>query len=173
MKSKVDRCIFCDEVPCACNKASKKSRMSSGRSSVVKKSTVKKSTVQRQNVEPSTIDALERLSAEQSQQPEKNLTRLSAMRSAALNAPAVEEPQKRRGRALATTSGLTDEDLLFYAAIRALAPLLHPDERKKYAAIITSEPDPRESAIQWEAGREAASERLAEWKKRRDAATTQ
>lgn len=43
-----------------------------------------------------------------------------------------------------------DPDLaLMNAAIRALAPLMHPDSRKEFEAVITSVPTKEEKTIVW------------------------
>jgi hypothetical protein len=49
---------------------------------------------------------------------------------------------------VARVSSKTD-DILFADAIRALGPLMHPEEMEKYAMILTSSPSLDDRAVAW------------------------
>jgi hypothetical protein len=70
-----------------------------------------------------------------------------AMKSAAESAPPTPTMQPvPQARSLYRTS---DEELIFNDAIRALAPILAPQELERYAAIIGTEPSTAERARTW------------------------
>lgn len=55
------------------------------------------------------------------------------------------------------TPELSDDELLFQSAIRALEPLLCDGDREKYMAILTSGVSNEEKAATWRARRRASS----------------
>lgn len=47
----------------------------------------------------------------------------------------------------------SDDTLLEHAALRALAPIMHPDEQEHYRMVINSTPSPTERKAEWRARR--------------------
>jgi hypothetical protein len=130
-RNKIDPCLFCDEAPCACNKP------------------VKKAAPVRKKVEPSISSDQD--SSRQEDPPKKSSSHLAAMKVAAAAAPPKPPPPVK-----VTVKQVSDEDLLFNDAIRNLGPLLAPEEKEQYAAIITSRPSPAERKAIWKLRRSAA-----------------
>ena len=150
--SKVDACIFCNEVPCSCNRKAKpefRSRAANPR-----------------KADKSDITDKSPLAARAATRPEpgrKPASFLDAMKNAAKNAPPLpappprEEPKKAKARptpapvvkAKPHVPEVPDEELVMNAAIRNLAPLLHWKEQERYAAIISSKPHPHERRAIW------------------------
>jgi len=82
--------------------------------------------------------------------PDRKKLFAEAMRAKAAQAPPPPPPipkQTRQHRAV------NPEAAMFEAAVRALGPLLAPQEREKYRAILTSEPTLEEQRLVWKARR--------------------
>lgn len=129
MKSKVDACIFCNELPCSCNA----------------KPVVAK--VAKRPPKPK-VDESEAVA-----EPVRKTSHLAAMSAAARTAPprpALGPQEPATGRVGAS---VTEEEIMWQAAIRNLAPLMSEPDRETYRAIITSPPHPNEAAIMWKARR--------------------
>lgn len=117
-------------------------------------------------------DAVEVHTETVAQPPRQDLR--AKMKAAAAQAPAfqrVEQPVARRragsegdlltegGRSPSGTSRpaprpvVSDEVLLEHAALRALADIMHPDDRERYKMVINSTPSPAERKAEWRARR--------------------
>jgi hypothetical protein len=68
--------------------------------------------------------------------------RAAAGRVGALSPPPASKPPRARR---------SEADLILASAIRALDPILHPDERVRFASIITSDPSLDERLLFWKA----------------------
>jgi len=145
MKSKVDPCLFCGSAPCECNKPVKQNNRSRGHS-LAKGTKPDKSPL----TPPDKSDKSD--SSEMSLQElaiKKPVSHLAAMRRAAEQAPKASPPASPTPKIKHHTPVISEDELVFNAAIRNLAPLLHPDEVERYAAIISSEPHPGERKAVW------------------------
>lgn len=119
-----DACIFCDQVPCACNGTSKTAR--------VAKAVTSSADTQVPSL-PSRSSHLDKMKA------------AAAAAHVAAAPPAESLPQ--------LPSPASDEAVL-WAAIRALKPVLHEQELQTYSMILTSTPTAEERAAVWRARRE-------------------
>lgn len=140
----IDTCILCDQNPCVCysvlNKNTRAKKLLKPIVDVVKD-------LPASNTD--SADSLDRLAG--SAAPAKKLSHISAMKAAAAAAPPPAPPKHTRPEPI--KHKVSEEDVILQAGIRAVAPLLHPDSRKEYAAIIGSEPSPEERKILWKARR--------------------
>ena len=129
MKSKVDACIFCGNAPCTCNDKPKPVKVS-------------KRPPKPKAPEPEAVV----------EAPRKT-SHLDAMRAAAVAAPprpSLGREEPATGRVAPTVS---EDDIMWQAAIRNLAPLATEAFREERQALITSPPHPDEAKIMWKARR--------------------
>lgn len=127
MKSKVDACIFCGQVPCVCN------------------------------AKPAAVKVTKRPPKPKAEEPDiapepvRKTSHLAAMSAAAQAAPARPTVGPERPVMTRMDTSMTEEEVVWQAAIRNLAPLMSEADREQYRGIITSEPHPNEAAIMWRA----------------------
>lgn len=133
-------CMFCDEVPCVCNDSRKKKKPSTPKK--------KPEPVVEQPVQPvkrpSAIAAMKATLADKALSSDNQETIYSAVKN---DTPA---PEKQK-----TRLPIDEDRIVEAAAIRALAPILHSDDRTRFDAIIKSDPHPDERAILWRARRQS------------------
>ena len=133
-RNKVDACIFCSNAPCTCNQPAKKAAAKPPKPQVKK--------------EP-----------EASASPAKTKpSHLDAMRAAAAAAPARPAIQVEPEKKFDPFAGMSEDDIVWNAAIRNLAPLMRESDRERYTGIITSKPHPDEAKIMWKRRRRDAEE---------------
>lgn len=129
-RNKVDACIFCGNAPCTCGQPTRKATAKPPKAQVKK--------------EP-----------ESSAQTKPN--HLDAMRAAAAAAP-VHPTVQVESKKFDPFAGMSEDDIVWNAAIRNLAPLMRESDREHYTAIITSKPHPDEAKIMWKRRRKDAEE---------------
>lgn len=153
MASKIDACIFCDEIPCACNRPKRILARGANTRKADKVPVTDKSDI------PDTSG----LELRHAQPGKKSASFLDAMKNAAQNAPSLPAPPPREEKkakarppkppevikAKPQIPEVPDDELVMNAAIRNLAPLLHWKEQERYAAIISSKPHPHERKAIW------------------------
>lgn len=128
----VDTCIFCDQNPCICN------------------AIVAKKNARAKKLLKPTVDIVKELPAA----PLEKKSHLAAMKAAAIAAPPPAPPKHTRPEPVKQIKHeVSEEDIILQAGIQAVASLLHPDEKKEYAAIIGSEATPEERKVLWKARR--------------------
>lgn len=150
-KPKAEACMICAPDPCECFTSKKKAP-------AARKRPVAEGSLPAQQVapEPSSVG---------SGPPRQDLrAKMKAAAAAAPPMPAREQPVARRsavseGGLLGGVSRpaprpvVSDEQLLLNAALRALAPILHEEEKERYRMIINSAPSPSERKAEWKARR--------------------
>lgn len=141
-RNKVDICIFCEEAPCACNTSKKP---------VVKKR-VKVREPEASDAKLDTLDKTD-ISPARDLEAKKKLF-AKAMKAKAAEAPP--PPPPAPPKQTYTHRAVNKEQAMFEAAVRALGPLLAPDERAKYRAILTTEPTMEEKKLVWKERRNAS-----------------
>lgn len=72
----------------------------------------------------------------------------AAASAAPIRPPVPAEPVRRP-----IVTQLSDDEIIWNAAVRNLAPLLSESDRELYAGIITSKPHPDEAKIMWKSRR--------------------
>lgn len=121
--SKVDACMFCGEVPCVCNAKVK---------APPKERAPRKTTVHRPNVvEGSTIPAATRSDVRK--------TSLQDAMRAASKVHHVGATTKEDIEAVDEITAIKSDPELS-AAIRALEPIMHPTERRRFQDVLEAEP---------------------------------
>lgn len=140
-------CIFCDELPCVCNKPAR-TEAKPKPDKVKTEPKPKPAPAPKVEVEAppprpklSVREAMKAKAAEQKITPPKPL-------------PPIEAPPR-------PVQDIKPDEALLRAAIRALEPVLHPTERRRYAKIINSEPDAKERAAAWKGRRGEVGEHTA------------
>lgn len=131
--SKVDLCIFCDAVPCECNKPKQATKKASKRAQ-----------------SPVVTEAAPAVPV--SGVPVKSVTDMrAAMRRSAAEAPKVTKvkPPVVPVKPEYIQPETPIDDLLFADAVRNLSSMLHPNELEKYKVLITSQPSPKDRARIW------------------------
>lgn len=132
-KAQLEECLICGEIPCACFAVKEKP----------------KPRAKQPAAPPVKVEKADEPAA-----PKPSFK--DAMKAAALMAPP--PPVSRPLLKVAHVKREVNEaDALFEAAIRDLRDLLHPDEMKKYAAILTSNPTAEERKVVWKARRREAT----------------
>lgn len=132
-RSPVDVCMICQEVPCECNKKTKKT--STGSTGIV--------------APPATSTPVELTSSRPSSSAREKMKA-----AAAAPKPASTSVGKQRKISVPPPqSEHSDETVALHQAIRNLAPLLHPDELKRWGAVITAGATVAERAALWKGRR--------------------
>jgi hypothetical protein len=72
------------------------------------------------------------------------------MKEAAAQVPVTPSPEEKKS----PWSDMSEEDIIWNAAIRNLAPLMSESDKETYAGIIYSKPHPDEAKMMWKARRQ-------------------
>ena len=121
--SKVDACIFCGLVPCECNKKPAKKAA---------------------RAKPPKPE----LPPEEKKPASNHLDKIRAAASAAPKREPIPEPTAKK-----IVTEISEDDIIFNAAVRNLGPLLCEEDRQQWAGVITSPPHPDEVKIMWKSRR--------------------
>jgi hypothetical protein len=124
--SAVEACIFCERLPCECNGPVQRKPRS--------RKVVEVAAPVLEAPGPEMRVGEDRPSA-------RDKMRAAVDRVRQLPPPSASKTRARRSEA----------DLILASAIRALEPILHPDERVRFASIITSDPSLDERLAFWKA----------------------
>lgn len=133
-------CMFCGELPCVCKKKA------------VPKPRAKKPRLETESVtlKPIQLDTIPPVEYESdSQRIVPSLSAKEAMKKRAAKKAAKDKPAASplsTSEDIATHTELTPDEIEFNAAVKALEPILHPTERRRYMKIIESETDYRVAA---------------------------
>ena len=141
--SKVETCFICEKAPCECGKVDKPkaSKTKAPRVEKVKTSVEQLVAPAPPRSGPSMRDRMKAAAEASAQQaPVSTPT------------PPVTPSVKPQPRQLPTNV----DDLIFASAVRALAPILHPDEVARYDVLIHTTETPVQRAAVWRARREGA-----------------
>lgn len=132
--SKVDVCLICGEVPCDCSAGNKKKTPARPRAS--------RRDVGGEAHEPTVVP--EAAPVQVSRPSMRDKMKLSAAARPVSRPQTVQEPPPQ-------APSDPDPNLVLAAALRALEPILHPDEKARYSVLLGGSATQAERAAAWRA----------------------